>query len=435
MKTTKNIIIKTTVLALALITVALMFVSCDNASFNISDYITVGFSGGNGHATPTLIVDTLRIESDYTLNKWQIDRITDRMCEAYDKSPALKSEIKSRTLYMEKIRNMLADCSVADLVSFEFAEDYKNVSNGDVLRVTAVPNEIGKSLVGNDICALEDFLDVYFKECKIKVSGLADSKEIDLFEDIDKFVKYYGTDTNTIMYIDIPKNYEKQIDDLYIVSNGNTNELCVIYDNRPAMVISYSVDSKKSESIRRSSGLSFFSYLGAQGLTAGTSVKIKASVTGSLSSQGYDIKAKETYVKVPSLGHYADGTDDLSSTIVEQLKDVCLETAEKENVNVVPIGYYLAKAKPNVIITTEGKMCFMFVFERKTVTDPSFFETYRKYSRVVLTDIVVKNGELVGYNINYFAFVNCEENTASSHRYGSDSLESFFSDSYKYIEV
>ena len=93
------------------------FTGCGSTKVNMNDYITISFEGYNGYAKPRLTVDT------DSLNRVIKD----------------KADFNKKLISLDKDSNfwelMISGADLSDLITVKFAEDYQNLSNGDVVRV------------------------------------------------------------------------------------------------------------------------------------------------------------------------------------------------------------------------------------------------------------------------------------------------------------
>ena len=226
---------KFALLAICILIVVLVITSCGKTTIKVADYVDISVKGGNGYATPTLKVDTTSLDDEYPLTEKQKKSLYNTFMKLYKKSPKLQEEMPSKSYYEDLIKSYLDDANLSNFVVMEFAEEYENISNDDELRVIVRPNtylvkilNTADNLKNLTTPELEEILGVSFKECVIKVSGLADLREIDIFSYIEPYynLDFFGTDDEATALFSWKENVEElefQIDDIYFTYKKYSN--------------------------------------------------------------------------------------------------------------------------------------------------------------------------------------------------------------------
>ena len=146
-------------LVLAVLTVTTVFSSCSvgKTKIDIEDFVTVEFSSFNKHATPKLTIDYDALENLVEAEKM--------------KKYFAKVNPQEAELY-----NYYGDsASLWTFIDIKFAEDYKNLANGDTVVVTAFPSSEMES-EGQTMKDIVPCLGIKIKDAEIKVEGLVDAK-------------------------------------------------------------------------------------------------------------------------------------------------------------------------------------------------------------------------------------------------------------------
>lgn len=322
-------------------------------TINAEEYIAMEYGKYNGYSSP-------EIKVDYAALSKQID------AETFNEfvntlSDELRWEIK------------MYDC-MADVFDIELKEDYDNVSNGDkiIVEISIESYLEEEGLTLEKIC---NGLGIKFKNTEIEytVSGLEEPKQvIDIFEDIEQYIVYTGANGNgSIGYeqVNIPKDFSKQIGDVYLSKGSYTNSIKIIYNNKNLGEISYHIEGKK--------------------LSKGDVIEMTASgPVRALEDYGYVIAATRKNITVPDLGDYLTSAEQLTPTIIEAIKS---KIYDEEGIDSIDKLYY-STYKPGVECRFDSTSFIVAMY----YSDGWLFNGYRI---VEIYDIIIKpDGRIVVEN-------------------------------------
>lgn len=331
---TKSAIKSTLAVILAAATALLSFCSCSlgKTKIDIEEHITVAYSSFNKHAKADMTIDYDSIEAlvDSEKMKKYFAKVNPEEAELYD--------------YFGD------SASLWTFIDIDFAQEYENLANGDIIVVTATPSSEMES-AGETIEDIEKGLGISIKDAEIKVEGLVDAKEIDLLKDIDKYISFEGTNGKGIVKINIPEGTEYQIDDFYF-KRSYQNGLDVVYNNESLGSLSYSVQPDENGKTRTD-------YRKGETCTVALSY---SELKTNLEELGYVAKAEEYKVTVPDLGEYITSKDQLTQEDMEILRNGLLEHMTAEGYgNPEIMATYYSKINPGVVCDEDLKDIFVCI--------------------------------------------------------------------------
>ncbi len=321
-------------LVLAVLTVTTVFSSCSlgKTKIDIEDFVTVEFTSFNKHAKPQLTIDYDAVENLVEAEKMKryFAKVNPQEAELY---------------------NYFGDsASLWTFIDIKFAQEYENLANGDTVVVTAVPSSEMES-AGQSLKDIEKGLGVKIKDAEIKVEGLADAKEIDLFKDIEKYFSFEGVNGKGKIDISIPEDTSYQIEDFYFKRTGY-NTFNVVYNNESLGNLTY--DVKPDESGYAKTDFK-------QGDVC-TIQMVNPTLTFNLEKLGYVAKAEEYTVTVPDLGSYITSKDQLTQKDMEILKKALVDHMINEGYgNPEIMATYYSKINPGEVCDEDAKDIFVAV--------------------------------------------------------------------------
>lgn len=348
---------------------------------DLNKLFTVDFGTYNGYATPTVEVNV-----DY-LNTAPINEVVD-------------SYAKSSRMDVKKV--ILGDRSA--WFDVEFDEAYKNIKNGDTLKVKLVLNEV---FTDNNI-TLSDLeaglaINLAGGTKTYVVSGLEEPKNVvDLFEGIEQYITFSGANGHGYIGYNalvIPDDYSKQIDDLYFSKGYYKNSIKIVHGNTKLGEISFYIDGDK---LSKGDILS---------LTATAPVK-------ELESLGYIVPSLSTNVTVPDLGEHLTSQSQLTPELIETLKaEICTQSGAT-----AIDKFYLATYKPGVECNSKSTAFIVGIYYKK-----AFFSS--GYYIDELRDIIIKPD----------GTISVEDYTAGSWIYCEDTLDGAIgrlsTEHYDFVEI
>lgn len=371
-------------------------------TIDAKNYISINFGKYDGYSSPEIEVDfeamSSKIDVD-TFNefknsftgelKWELDMYDNR----------------------------------ADVFDIDLAENYQNISNGDkiVVIITAEPYLESEGLPLNKLC---DGLGINFKDTEIEytVSGLEEPQNvIDIFGDIENYIGYNGTNGNGETYghsdpserratsfspvkntdqtfffngVYFPKDYSRQLGDLYFVYNDKTS-LNVLNGNIKICTIEYGC--------------------GASYLSEGDRITVKASSNKleELEKCGYFVAATEKVIVVPDLGEYITAKEQLTENVIEQIKTQVEDSSYDGEI----CELYYVTLKPGVEQEHHSKACLVALVKKSSWIRTEY---YYYYSHDVILE---PDGEVIS---------DWDYNSYKSKKTLSELREIFYVDMYNY---
>ena len=319
------------VVSIAIIsTLILTMCSCSifRKRIDFEDYIEITYSSFNGHAYPHMKIDKSAIEDEITDEK--LSKYFSKVCE---------QEYKMYSAWGESV-------VFSDIFEVEFAENYKNLSNGDEIIINILPSAMLED-EGETIKSIQKGLGIKIDdtEIKIKVSGLEDAFELDLFEDIANHVTFEGANGYGEIKFNYPDDYERQIGNFYIVREYGIFK--IVSNNQQIATYTMSCDNENL----------------SNGDNAIVRIEMSDHGTNSLANYGSVVKSMQCAIKTPDLGEYIKASDELSIEEMMTLKDKIMS----EQTNVQYMSTYFATIKKSAVSTTDYK-CKLVVFGKKTGT-------------------------------------------------------------------
>lgn len=322
-------------------------------TIDAKEYITIDYGKYNGYSSPS-------IEVNYEAISAQID------AETFNNFVnTLPNELRWEM--------RMYDC-MADVFDIEFKEYYDNVYNGDkiTVEISVEPYLEKEGLTLDKIC---NGLGIKFKNTEIEytVSGLEEPKYlIDIFEDIEQYIVYEGANGNGwIGYyqFEIPKDYLKQVGELYFSKGSYTNSVKIIHNNIKIGEISYYIDGEK--------------------LSKGDVIEITTSCPiTALENLGYVVSATRKNTTVPDLGDYLTSADQLTPTIVEAIKS---KIYDEEGIDSIDKLYY-STYKPGVECSFDSTSFIVGIYYYNSWL-------FKGYRIVEINDIIIKpDGTIVVEN-------------------------------------
>lgn len=334
---TKSAIKSTLAVILAAATALLSFCSCSlgKTKIDIEEHITVAYSSFNKHAKADMTIDYDSIEAlvDSEKMKKYFAKVNPEEAELYD--------------YFGD------SASLWTFIDVDFAQEYENLANGDIIVVTATPSSEMES-AGETIEDIEKGLGISIKDAEIKVEGLVDAKEIDLLKDIDKYIAFEGTNGKGTFKIEIPEEAAFEVDGFYFNPfTAPKNGYRVVYNNEDIGSIAYKLKSEDN------SGKIRTDY--AKGEIC-TIIFDYSELKANLEELGYVAKAEEYEVTVPDLGEYITSKDQLTQEDMEILRNGLLEHMTAEGyANPEIMATYYSKINPGVVCDEDLKDIFVCI--------------------------------------------------------------------------
>ena len=325
---------------------------------DLKDYITVSFGEYEGYSEPSFEIDYAGIVSEFDIEKF--NKYKEKLPE----------DVQLEIAYIS---------SYAHFFSFDFRENYENVSNGDkiYIDVTLDPMFSDLGITLDEFCKK---CGIKFKDTKLqyKVSGL---KELDnavdiMFPEIEQYIEYEGPNGyGTAAAPRIPEDFTKQIGNLYFVrTDYYHNDLDVIYNNKKVAVIAYNVD--------------FNMYNAEKKLSGGDELRLYATVrpengyadeNGFISVDNQIIFPEASkMVTVPDLGVYLTSMEQLTPDVIEKIKQLAYDEGR---IDVYDI--YFTTYNPGKECSYNCTTLLMLV-----TTDEAFWRT--EYYIDKINDIVIK---------------------------------------------
>lgn len=394
-KNTVKSIKATLAIILAAVTALLTFCSCSagKKKIDIEDYITVEYSSFNRHATAKLTVDYDAIEA-------LVD--DEKMSRYFAKVNPQDAEIYS--YYGDS-------SSLWTFIDIGFAQEYKNLANGDVITVTATPSEEMES-AGKTLKDIEKGLGISIKDAEIKVEGLEEAKEIDLFTGIEDFYTFTGVNGSGMIKIEVPNDISIKVGDFYLKQKTFSNGLEIIHNNQ-----SLGVYTLQPETDGEALGILTPKDDYKKGDIAKISISYRYDLKTNLENLGYVAKSEEYKITVPDLGSYVTSASQLSKADIEAIKKEFTEEVLNKDSSVQLVSAYFGTINPDQTCEDKKKTA-VFIHCTYNV----IFSTRYKYYMV---DSLVKNdaGEFE-FNLNTFG-------TSTYNRSGVESLP----DSYTYEQL
>lgn len=159
---------------------------------------------------------------------------------------------------------------------------------------------------------------------------------IDIFEDVEDWLEYKGTNGTGDVEITIPSDYKKAINDLYLKNNVSRNRLTFIYDNEEICNICFSV---KETGGCLSEGDLFTIYVwNYDGID---------KVNNTLLANGYYIRDTERYFTFPDMGTKISKPSQWDDSYAQAFADYAQryfdEKYDKSDINATVIELYIAK--------------------------------------------------------------------------------------------
>lgn len=383
---TKSAIKSTLAVILAAATALLSFCSCSlgKTKIDIEEHITVAYSSFNKHAKADMTIDYDSIEAlvDSEKMKKYFAKVNPEEAELYD--------------YFGD------SASLWTFIDIDFAQEYENLANGDIIVVTATPSSEMES-AGETIEDIEKGLGISIKDAEIKVEGLVDAKEIDLLKDIDKYIAFEGTNGKGVVKINIPEGTEYQIDDFYF-KRSYQNGLDVVYNNESLGSLSYSIQPDENGKTRTD-------YRKGEICTV---VLSYSQLKANLEELGYVAKAEEYEVTVPDLGEYITSKDQLTQEDMEILRNGLLEhmTAEGYGSPEIMATYY-SKINPGVVCDEDLKDIFVCII----AADKQRIFTTERGAFIVEAYGIIKNadGEIRFETEESWTYYDSEESAIAAY--------------------
>ena len=327
MKKTKSIFSK--ILTVLVICVAMFsFTGCGSTKVNMNDYITVSFEGYNGYAKPRLTVDT------DSLNRVIKD----------------KADFNKKLISLDKDNNfwelMISGADLSDLITVKFAEDYQNLSNGDVVRVEIGMDDFIESVA--DFDKLQKTIKVDFKPLVLDyvVSGLEEAKTMDIIGLLKDYIVFTGANGAGGVKVDIPADFYEEIDG-YIFTPTDSGSLSVVRDHKDCGNIRLTFQNVNGE------------YVNSNGVTVSNGDELKVGVSDfgfkyNVEQEGYIIPENYT-VTVSGLGEYISSPDQITEEIKTEVDNqIYRYVAERRKPidhfpNFKIVGYKWANLKSNAV--------------------------------------------------------------------------------------
>lgn len=301
----KSIKFITAVIMLVAILLGAASCSAGGKAVDLQDFATVQFSSFDKHGKADLTVDYNAI----------MQKLDTKKAQKYFKKVCPEDA--------ELYRQFGDDANLTTYLTIEFAQDYKNLANGDKVVVTAKPSD--KMVSANQ--TLEDIekgLGIKIKNAEFKVEGLETAKEVNIIKDINEWCVFSGTNGNGKLEIKGEKNAKFQDGDFYFSTNNyNTNNIVVVHKNTKLGVIGLGV--KDSYGNFKS---------GKNNITKGEviTVYLYGGVLSEMEKLGYVPAQTEFEITVPDLGNYVTSKNELTSEDINQMRTE-LQTLASEKLN------------------------------------------------------------------------------------------------------
>lgn len=207
---------------------------------------------------------------------------------------------------------------------------------------------------------------------------------IDIFEDVEDWLTFSGAGNECSIQLDIPDDYSREINGLYIKKNWYANVVQLIYNNKLMGDFSFCFDSDYN-------------------LTAGDVVTIYDNdireLNNNLLQNGFYIKDTEYQFNYPDIGSYIKSWEEavnIFSVLDEKAKEyycerenIDINSKEAENVTVPLFCGVYGEIKPDEVLNSEKYrvMVAVPVCEKNTYG-------YYYYNIVYMSGIVIESKEL-----------------------------------------
>lgn len=275
---------------------------------NLDKLLKVDFGKYEGYASPSVEIDY-----DY-FSSLLIGEVVDDFAQ------------KSKNNEVKKV--LSRDCE--EWFTAEFDKAYDGLKNGDVIKVNIVLDEAFTDC-GISVADFEAGLALNLNGGTniYSVEGLVEPENVlDIFEGIEQYIVYEGANGNgRIGYgqIEIPKDYSRQVGDLYFSKGGWTNSVKIIYNNTKIGEITYYIEGEK--------------------LSGGDVIEITTSCpTDTLEDLGYIVPTTRKNTTVPDLGEYLTSQEQLTPEVVEAIKNAVYTKRGIETID----KFYYTTYKPGV---------------------------------------------------------------------------------------
>ena len=328
LSTTQIILISVcSAVALLLIIVLPIVFGVGKTKVDMNDYMTVNFDGANGYGSYTT-----RVEYD----------LLDPMVEHKDLMKYCKKLAKNEEYSW--VPYAVEDWT--DFFDIEMTSYQENgkLYNGDFLIFEIVLDED----IENSDLTVKDVakgLGIKFKstEIQVEVEGLPEAEVIDWATDIEQYLRYFNDDDSDLppmdgetgVKIEFPKDFSKQVGDLYIVRGSNANEWNLVKDNKRFGNIKFSVNYPENQ---------------YRELSAGNEFTITPSVYADLENTNYIVPSAPKKITVPKLAGYVSTREAITDEVLKEFEAEIFESVANnysamENARIEKL--YVAKRKPS----------------------------------------------------------------------------------------
>ena len=317
----KSIKLIITVIILAAILLGTASCSAGGKTINLQDFATVQFSSFDRHGKADLSVDYNAI----------MPKLDTQKAQKYFKKVCPEDAV----LY----RQFGDDANITTYLTIEFAQDYKNLANGDIVIVTAKPSDKMAS-ANQTLEDVEKGLGIKIKDAEFKVEGLATAKEVNIIKDINEWYVFSGTNSNGKLEIKGEKNTKFQDGDLYFSTNNyNTYDIVVVHKNAQLGTIGLRVKDSYGEF-----------KTGQNNLTKGEIITIYLCGSGltEMEKLGYVPTQTEFEITVPDLGNYITSKSKLTSEDINQMRTELQALASEKLNNCKIVSSYFATINSGV---------------------------------------------------------------------------------------
>lgn len=381
----KNTIKKVIAILLAITTlISLCSCSVDKEAVDFSENVTVTFDGFNGYGTATLHYDSTFLEELTDVDK--LSKFEKKFQEDGGMDAMFVAE------YLK---------DYGDLFKVEFAEEYSNLSNGDVVKVNILVSD-DMDLLGLTMEDVENGvgLSVADTELEFTVEGLSDSRTIDLFSDIENHISYSGLNAVPVNGEIAPsmsydKEYEKQIGE-FVFYGYSSSTLIVTYNDEKIGEIRYKIEDSSKE------------------MSEGDTFTVKVSGYEFFENYGYMPAAESITITVPDVADKLTSKDQLTSDVLSNIQTKILgqlkeEKDNPESVEIVAKYYFEKKPNANPYSRLESGVVFVYSF---TVDGWGTSGSWTSYSCAITEAVINTDGsaDLVNTDcMTYRAYNSIEE--------------------------
>lgn len=220
--------------------------------------------------------------------------------------------------------------------------------------------------------------------------------ELNIFEDIEQYIRFTGPNGFGYASVELPKNYFRDLGgDFYLVEEGVfwwageevlLMPLSLIYKNDRIGCVDFDI---------KESGLS-----GGDSVDVHAIVRYKEGCGDVLRENGYKISSRTKKVTVPDLGVYLTSMEQLTPTVVNSIKTIM----SKEYAGTI-YKYYYGTYKPGVICDHKNTTFVMAIGHKKGNYFSGGYNTIKIYDIIILPDESVtfresQNNPDIGYPEN-----------------------------------